>query len=224
VGSTLILRHHENMFLIAISVYVGLPRIAQHDVDHSHLEITEIQFLEPTSDSILMTQKAILHNPSKFTPTLDPFTAANYLLVNGVYGPEPMIHLPMPKIHALKTSNASIEGARIHIDSLDQVSAYATACLSNDEVEVALVGKTVLHLGSLPSVDINYNTTTTHKGLSGLKGFNVTNAKINITETRKTVPNLHGNAYVPNPSVLTIAMVYCSPNPYCLAATDIFSG
>jgi len=188
-------------------VYVGMPKIAQHDVNESYLEITEIQFLEPTSDSILMTQKAILHSPSKFTPTLDPFLAANYLLVNGVYGPEPMIYLPMPKIHALHPqSNASVEGARVHIESLDQVTAYATACLTNEEVEVALVGKTTLHLGALPSVGVNYNTTTTHKGLNGLKGFNVTDAKINITETRKTFPNLKGNAYVPNPSVLTIAM------------------
>lgn len=188
-------------------VYVGLPRIAQHDVNRSHLEITEIQFLEPTSDSILMTQKAILHSPSTFTPTLDPFLAANYLLVNGVYGPEPMIYLPMPKIHALHPqSNASVDGARVHIESLDQVTAYATACLTNEEVEVALVGKTTLHLGTLPSVGINYNTTTTHKGLNGLKGFNVTGAKINITETRKTFPNLKGFAYVPNPSLLTIAM------------------
>lgn len=225
VGLILSPRPHEIASLTAISVYVGMPRIAQHDVNRSHLEITEIQFLDPTSDSILISQKAILHSPSTFTPTLDPFSAANYLLTNGVYGPEPMIYLPMPKIHALHPqSNASIEGARVHIESLDQVAAYATACLTNEEVEVALVGKTTLHLGSLPSVGINYNTTTTHKGLNGLKGFNVTDAKINITETRKTFPNLHGNAYIPNPSVLTIAMVYCTSPPYYSAATDITTG
>jgi hypothetical protein len=46
-------------------------------------------------------------------------------------------------------------------------------------------------------------------GLNGLAGFNVTNVRVNVSAPAG-VPNLHGFAYIPNPSVMTIAMV-CRP-------------
>lgn len=45
----------------------------------------------------------------------------------------------------------------------------------------------------------------TDKALNGLKGFNVTNARINITAASGT-SNFFGTAFVPNPSVMTIAL------------------
>jgi hypothetical protein len=43
-------------------------------------------------------------------------------------------------------------------------------------------------------------------GLNGLAGFNVTGAKVNLSAPVGE-PNLSGFAYIPNPSVLTVAMV-----------------
>jgi hypothetical protein len=51
--------------------------------------------------------------------------------------------------------------------------------------------------------------------LNGLQGFNMTDAKINLTAAAGE-PNLSGLAYIPNPSDLTIALV-CSQalrNPF----------
>ena len=45
-------------------------------------------------------------------------------------------------------------------------------------------------------------------GLNGLDGFNVTGAKVNLT-AKAGEPNLHGFAFIPNPSVITMALV-CS--------------
>jgi len=45
----------------------------------------------------------------------------------------------------------------------------------------------------------------TSLGLNGLQGFNVTNARLNLTAKAGT-PNLSGFAYIPNPSVITVAM------------------
>jgi hypothetical protein len=42
--------------------------------------------------------------------------------------------------------------------------------------------------------------------MNGLKGFNVTGVKINITAAAGE-PNLSGFAFIPNPSVITVAMV-----------------
>lgn len=187
-------------------VYVGLPRIAQHDVDKSSLEFTELQFLDPTPSSIALSQKSLLHNPSKFTPTLDSFTASLFLVTNGTVGSSRLLTLVLPEIHATKpTSEAVIEGQTVTIDDVDELTNFATQVLKNEEVTTRLVGKTKLHLGKLPTTNIDYKESTTYKGLNGLKGFNVTGARVNLTALPGQ-PNLQGFAYIPNPSVMTIAM------------------
>lgn len=123
--------------------------------------------MDPTPNSVVLTQRVILHSPSKFTPTLDSFSAASYLVTNGTLGPEPMVYIQMPQIHALHpVSNHSVENQKVDILSLEQLSAYASAILSSEYVETALIGKTPLHLGALPSTVINYNTVARYKGIS----------------------------------------------------------
>jgi hypothetical protein len=189
-------------------VYVGMPKIAQQGVDDSSLEVTDLKFLEPTSDSLVVSQSAILHSTTKFTPTLDPFSAGSYLVSeNGTWAAEPMVYLQFPEIHALHpTSTAEIKDQHVQINNLDMVTDFAIAVISQETVTNGLLGKTKLHLGKLPVVKVDYKTTTTYKGLNKLAGFNVTDVRINITETRTGFPNLKGNAFVPNPSPLTIEM------------------
>jgi len=187
-------------------VFVGFPRIAQHGVNESSIEFTDIEFLEPTEDSIVLTQQAILHSPSMYTPTLDPFNASLYLVTNGMFGSSPMIVVPMPRIHALHPqSSVSVTNENATIASLDQVTQYATAVLTNKTVTTALTGRTKLHEGKLPVTWINYNSSSTYLGLNGLAGFNVTDIIMNLT-TPAGQPNLKGNAFIPNPSILTVAM------------------
>ena len=149
------------------SVYVGMPRIAQHGVDESSIEVTNLEFLDPTPESVVMTQAAILHSPSIYTPTLDPFNASLYLVTNGTFASEPMTVLGMPKIHALHPqSNASVVGQKVPILNLDQLTDYATQVLVQENVTTALVGKTKLHEGHLPVITVNYNSSSTYKGAS----------------------------------------------------------
>lgn len=196
-----------SFLIIALCLtYVGMPRIAQHGVDESSLEMTDIEFLDPTPNTVTLTQKAILHSPSIYTPTLDPFNASLWLVTNGTFASEPMSILTMPRIHALHPkSNASVIGQTVQILNLDQITEYATQVLSLKNVSTALTGRTNLHEGKLPTVNIKYNTTTTYAGLNGLAGFNVTGAKVNLTAATGE-PNLSGFAYIPNPTVLTVAM------------------
>jgi len=186
-------------------VYVGMPKIAQSNVDDSSLEFTTFKFLAPSMKTVTLTQEGILHNPAKFTPTLDSFLADSYLVTNGTFGSAPLIRVQMPKIHATHpTSIAGTVDQQVPIVDIDQLTAFATAVIAQEYVETALVGKTDLHLGALPTVKINYNSTSKYKGLNGLAGFNVTDVRINAGKTDG--PNLVGNAFIPNPSVMTIEM------------------
>ena len=187
------------------SVFVAMPKIAQDGVNDSSLEITQLKFTDPTPDTIVLSQVGILHSPSMYTPTLDPFNASSYLVTDGQYASSPMVIIPLPKIHALHPkSTISVENREVSIVSLDALSDYTTAVLSNEYVTTALVGKTKLHEGALPVITVNYNQTSTYKGLNGLKGFNVTNVRVNLTAL--SGPNLSGYAYIPNPSDMTIVM------------------
>jgi hypothetical protein len=187
-------------------VFVGFPHIAQKGVDDSRLEVTEMRYMDPTPDSMVVTLKAVLHNPTIFTPSLDAFNADLHLITNGTYNEVAMVSLPMPNIHVLKpTSEAVVDAKVAQILNSAELAKFATEVISNENVTTTLVGRTKLHLGKLPSTSVNYNATTTYKGLNGLKGFNCTGLRLNLTAPAGT-PNLRGFAFIPNPSVITVAM------------------
>lgn len=193
------------MIIVLCIVYVHMPRRAQKEVDHSSLNITEMQYLDPTGDSIVLSQRAVLRNPGRYTPTLDPFEVDFILVTDGVDAPEAVLRVPIPKVHATKpTREIVIENANISFVSLEQATRYTMAVLGSEEVTVALRGDTKLRLGGLPTVNVDYDEVVTFKGLNRLDGFNVTNMLINPEAT--SGPNMQGVAVVPNPSILTLAL------------------
>lgn len=184
-------------------VYVAMPKIAQDGVNDSSLTFTDLAFLNPTPNTVTLTQKGILNSPSRYTPTLDAFNASLWLVTNGTFAATPFMTIPMPKIHALHPrSNVSVNGEVVTVTDLDQLTDYCIQVMTNPNVTTALTGKTKLHEGKLPVTTIHYNSSSTYAALNGLAGFNVTNARINLTST----PNFFGDTYIPNPSVMTIAM------------------
>jgi hypothetical protein len=142
-----------------------MPKIAQHDVDRSSLEFKALKFENPSMKEITLTQDGVLHNPSMYTPTLDSFTAGSYLVTNGSFGAKAIIDVQMPEIHATKPkSDQGVFKQVVPIVDIDQLTAYATEVIGNEWVETALAGKTKLHLGALPVVNVNYNSTSRYKG------------------------------------------------------------
>jgi len=188
-------------------IYVGFPNIAQSGVSKARLEVTGLDFFNPTPDSIQVTERIITHNPSMYTPTLDPWSGGTYVVTNGTYSEKPILYLPVPKTHTLHPlSNAAIVNATVPIFDQDQIALYATQLLSLSQVTTALVGKPVLHIGKLPAIHVKYNSSTTYNGLGGLQGFNVTNIKIDPGNTLLILPNMNGTAFIPNPSNITVDM------------------
>jgi len=185
-------------------IYVGFPRIARHDLKKATNEVTELQFLSPSPDTIQVTQRVTTKNPTMYTPSLDAFAAGTYVIENGTYASDAILLLPIPPIHATKpTSDSNVVNATCNITNQDQIALYATQLLTQKTLSSGLAGKTKLHLGKLPVIDVTYNTTSTYNGLNGLKGFNVTDIKIDIGNTLLLVPNMNGTAYIPNPSNIT---------------------
>ncbi|KIN07058.1 hypothetical protein OIDMADRAFT_36718 [Oidiodendron maius Zn] len=185
-------------------VYVAVPNIAQSGINDSSFEVSDLKFINPAPNSINLTQIATLYSPSRFTPTLDPFSAGLWLVTNKTYGTAPFVYLDLPQIHVLHPkSNVTSENQVVPLLNTNEITDYVIAMLTQENVTIALTGTTKLHEGKLPVISINYNSTTTYKGLNGLKGFNATDLKFNPSAPTGT-PNLVGNAFIPNPSIITV--------------------
>ena len=115
----------------------------------------------------MVTQRIITHNPSMYTPTLDPFQGGTYVVTNGTYSEKPILYLPVPSTHTLHpVSNAAIVNATVPVYDHDQIALYATQLLTLPQVTTALVGKPKLHIGKLPDINVKYNSSTTYNGKS----------------------------------------------------------
>lgn len=123
--------------------------------------------MDPTPESIVVTLKAKLHNPTMYTPSLDAFNATLHLINNGTYSDVGMVTLPMPNIHVLKpTSNATVDQKTAQILNSTELAKFATDVITLENITTTLVGKTNLHLGKLPVTNVKYNSSTTYKGSS----------------------------------------------------------
>lgn len=141
-----------------------MPKIAQKGVSESSIEFLALKFMNPTPNSILLTQDAVLHSPSIYTPTLDPFNASLYLVTNGKFASEPITYIPMPRIHVVHPQIGANLTQTVPIYNVDSITNYAISVLGLKNVTTALTGRTKLHEGKLPVIDINYNSTSTYPG------------------------------------------------------------
>lgn len=198
-------------FLVTILclIYIIIPRLVQQNVDNSYLLCTDLTFAKPTTHSVTVNQSALLYTKTHFTPTLKPFTASLYLVDNDTYSSVPISTLRFPEIHALHpVSFNSLENAVLNFDSeaaLAEVTKFSVQFMNREVVKTALVGEGKVSLGSLPEIKVKYNQTLSFRGLSGLKGFNITDIRLNLN-AQNGEPNMSGLAVIPNPSVLTVEL------------------
>ncbi|EFE40057.1 conserved hypothetical protein [Trichophyton verrucosum HKI 0517] len=180
-------------------IFVAYPKLAQEDVSASTLTIADMQTTNPRPDALHVKVTQVIGSKSKYHPTLDPFEAKVYL--EGQQ--ESFMTLHTPQVKADDGVKAVID-QDVKIENSDGFSAFSKAIMLSKEVKLNIVGTTKLKLGGLQKTDVDYDKTTTLKGMNHLEGFNITDIKIgNIPNTDF---NMKGNAFIPNPSVLTLDM------------------
>ncbi|KGO70306.1 Protein of unknown function DUF3712 [Penicillium italicum] len=179
-------------------IYVAYPKIAQHDVSDSTLDITEMILSNPTPESFHLKQRQVLGSDSSYHPKIDAFDSEVSLA-----GAPPFAHVTVPAVK-------SKDGAVIHVEQkvdLTNASAfgdYTTAVMLNEEVSLNIYGRPGLKQGGLPKTTVTYNKTVVMKGLNKLEGFTV--AKFFIMFPPVNGFGMNGTVIIPNPSVLTIPL------------------
>ena len=179
--------------------YVAFPRIAQSGISKSVLTVNSLEISNPTSTGFHLKQNSTIVNNTPYHPQLDAFNASLSL-----HGGAPYAYIEIPHLHATQQGSNLVD-QDVSITDLEAFTAYNVAVLNDESVQVDVVGKTWLHEMDFPDTTVNYNTTTTMKGLNKLSGFNVTSFSIKLAADPDGT-NMVGEVSIPNPTVLTLAM------------------
>ena len=143
-----------------------MPKIAQTEINDSTLSFSSITFTNPAVDHLTLYGAAIQHSSSIFTPTVDPFNVTMHLVTDGFTAVDAITQIAMPRIHAHHPdTNITVDPQPVPILSSDQVTAFAIQLLNQPNVTVRMEGKTKLHEGALPAININYNASLTFAGM-----------------------------------------------------------
>ncbi|EED17083.1 conserved hypothetical protein [Talaromyces stipitatus ATCC 10500] len=181
-------------------VYVGYPKIAQHDVNKSTLNITNLAFSDPTPTSIHINQTQVLGNKAIYHPTIYAFNATIAL----VGATAPLAVVPVPRTET-NDGAVIVVDSNLDLNNTEAVTNFSMAVLGLEEFQLNIYGRPVLKEGPLPKHTVTYNKTVTMKGLNGLKGFELQDIKISLTPGADGT-NMNGTVFIPNPSAITVSM------------------
>lgn len=139
---------------------MAFPRISQDGIDDSTLEMQSLTVSDPTPESFHLEQTAIVGNDNHYHPRLDAFNVSLSL-----DGPDdkPYAYIELPAIHAT-TKATSYVNQTVKITDPDAFMNYNSVTLNNEEVKVAVRGRTPLHEMSFPTTTVDYNKVVTLKG------------------------------------------------------------
>ncbi|KAI2793271.1 hypothetical protein POX_b03324 [Penicillium oxalicum] len=196
---------HLIIFIVVVLVivlpviFVGYPNIAQDQVNDSTLNITSMIIADPTPDSFRLIQTQVLGSKSSFHPKIYSFLAS----VSLAGAARAFTSVQVPEV----TSRDGVEismNQTVDLSNADAFGDFAKSVMLQEEVQLEISGRPQLQQGSLPKTTVNYDKTVTMKGLNKLEGFSVYDVK--LMNPPKNGRNLEGFVYIPNPTVMTIAM------------------
>lgn len=146
---------------------MGYPRIAQHDVNESSLEVISLSFTNPRPNAVHANQTQRLTNKSKYHPKIYSFNNTISLLTgeDDSPNPEPITWAIVPEFQA-NDGELIIVDTDLQLDNIDAATKFTGTALSQDEFQLRLYGKPDLKQGGLPKINVEFNKTATIKGMS----------------------------------------------------------
>jgi hypothetical protein len=187
------------LLVVLLIIFVAVPKIAQHKVNESDLEIDSIVISQTHPNSYQLTVNSTIKTDGSISAKIDGFEASMYL--EDTEDQTPFTTINFPKTTAAKEQHVSVS-QHIDISNLAAFTQFNTWLLANETLRLTVTGDTHVHVKGLSKAyGVNYKKTVELKGLNNFAGLNVTAAQINPLATSN---NFRGFVDIPNPSVLTI--------------------
>lgn len=120
------------------------------------------QVLDPTPDSVHLNMVTNTISHTIFTPTLDSFEA-DLFLENTLPDYKAFGTITIPGMHVAKELNTTVDQVMV-IKDKTQFNAYNTLVSQSETFKVAMKGKTKLHLGALPVVEVVFSKVISMNG------------------------------------------------------------
>jgi hypothetical protein len=140
---------------------VAYPKIAQHDVNDSTLNITSMVISNPTPESFSLKQTQIIGSDSSYHPKIYAFEAAVSLVGAAV----PFATVMVPSVKSKDGAELIVEQT-VDLSNASAFGDYATAVMLNEVVSLNIYGRPGLKEGGLPKSTVTYNKTVAMKGTS----------------------------------------------------------
>ncbi|KIW04146.1 uncharacterized protein PV09_04954 [Verruconis gallopava] len=199
------------LVVVLCVVFVGIPNIAQKAINEASLTLESQVVTFPQPDSIHVMMNTTVTNPSSYHPQLYSFQAALFL-EDTEPDIKPFGYIEIPAAKAESTFS-SIINQQMNITDQEQFARYNQLVLSSETYRVALRGRIPLKEGGLPKTTVNFNHVVESKGLNNLQGFEIQNISISLVAEADGT-NMRAQAFIPNPSPITIEMGTVTQNVY----------
>ena len=192
------------------SIFVAVPKIAQHKVDSAELQIDSIVASNTQEGNFTMSVNSTIRIGSSTDATIEGFDGIMYL--EDFEPKTPFARLKFPETTGAKLQVVNISQFTA-IDDLEAFTRFNTWLLLNESIRVTVEGDTNIHVKGLSkSYPINFKKIVTMQGLNNFAGTHVPYSTVELTRDENG-DNFHGIVTVPNRSVVTFEIVRLSLLP-----------
>ncbi|ATY58352.1 hypothetical protein A9K55_003281 [Cordyceps militaris] len=189
------------VFVILMTIFVAIPRIAQDKINHAKLDIVAVKITNATPTSYQMTINSTITTDGTVKANIDPFAGDMYL--EDTEDKTPFAVLNFPPTNADKYSVVNVD-QHIVIQNLDAFNKFNTWFVNNETLRIGVKGQTKVQPSGLnKKYDVTFHKILEVKGLNLFKGMTVINPRVDLSVDNGTVPdfrNFYAQAELPNPS------------------------
>ncbi|OAQ98635.1 hypothetical protein LLEC1_06933 [Akanthomyces lecanii] len=190
-----------SVFVILMTIFVAVPRIAQDKINQAKLDIVAVKITQATPDSYQMIINSTISTDGTVKANIDPFAGDMYL--EDTDDKTPFAVLNFPPTNANKHSNVNVD-QHVEIKNMDAFNKFNTWFVNNETLKIGIQGKTKVQPNGLSKkYDVTFHKVLEVKGLNLFKGMKVIDPRVELTVDNGTDPNFrnfYAKAVLPNPS------------------------
>ncbi|KAK7540535.1 uncharacterized protein J3D65DRAFT_548509 [Phyllosticta citribraziliensis] len=195
------------IFLIILlpTIYLGVPKIAQAELNKAKTNVTSEKLTNPTPDTFHIALNSTVNSPSPYKPILKSFNASLHLQNNDSKSDsKPFAYVTIPEMKVNTGVNIMYLEQDVSIADMEQFVDYSKKVLGSEEFQMVIKGRPGLKLGGLPIYTLNFRQVVSQKGLNKLAGFAISNITLPTNESDGA--NLLGIVTMRNPTILSLTL------------------
>ncbi|KAM3565860.1 hypothetical protein ARSEF4850_001171 [Beauveria asiatica] len=189
------------VFVVLMTIFVAIPRIAQDKINQAKLDIVAIKISNVTPTSYQMTVDSTISTDGTVKADIDAFAGDMYL--EDTDDKTPFAVLDFPPTNANKHSNVKVD-QHVEIKNMDAFNKFNTWFVNNETLKIGIKGNTKIQpKGLSKKYHVIFHKVLEAKGLNNFKGIKVINPRVTLSVDKGTDPNFrnfYAQTELPNPS------------------------